>query len=184
MNIRYSQVITRNYPNAEFYATGPLYSNIVWLSTPIPKAELDEKMLFTAKGLRADEIREESIHVRMVATKLIVGTSDIHMLRTYDEKKTEAERFLHDNPDDSNIVPSNYPALNEEATRTGVTIRQLAGAVIQQYNAAAQYLNPILGEIEAIRRNKIAEIDAAQSMTELEDIAAPTWIDLSGIQMI
>lgn len=184
MDIRYSHVISRFYPNAECYSTGPLYSDIVWLSAPVSKADLDVKMLETAKNIRADAVREESVHVRTVATKLVVGTSDIYMLRTYDVKKAEADRFIQDNPADNEIDITRYNLLAQEADSTGVPLRLLAAAVVQQYQASEQYLNPILGAVEAARRNKIAEIEAAVSMDALNDIGETVWPDLTMLNPI
>ena len=184
MDIRYSHVISRFYPNAEFYSTGPLYSDIVWLSAPVPKADLDVKVLETAKSIRADEVREESVHVRTIATKLVVGTSDIYMLRTYDAKKSEADRFIQDDPADNAIDITRYTLLSQEAATTNVPLRLLAAAVVQQYQASEQNLNPVLGEIEASRRNKIAEIEAATSMEALIDIEPVVWPDLTKLKSI
>lgn len=178
MDVRYTHVITRFFPQSQHYSVGPRYEDIVWITQPLAKEVLDEKMLDVAKDMRAEVVRQESIYVRAVATKIVVGTDDLLMLRTYDEKQKEAEQFLID----GDVSKCNL--LRQEAGQTGVDLEVLANAVLDQYRLSSEILNPVLGAIEAVRRNKINDIYLAVSLDSLEDVADPVWPDLLGLQPI
>lgn len=183
--VKYSSIIARYYPNAEYYVVGTSYSDIVWLSDPIAKEDLDSKILSTLVAIKIEEIKVESIDQRSVATKLIVGTTDILMLRTYDEKRGEAIRLLSTYPNVEDVIDeSTFFLLRVESTNTGVSLRVLAEAVLEQYALSAQYLNPILGAIEAVRRNKIADIIACATIEEIYAVPNPVWPDLSFLSAI
>lgn len=173
--------LAKHFPNVEFISTGPEYKDIVWLGdTIISEQQIQEKMVETLRTERINKVREESVAVRAFATEKIVGTSDYYMLRTYDLKRSEAYRYkIATDPQDTD-----FPALYQEAMGTGVTVKQLAEAVLEQYDLSAKYLNPILGQIEAIRRSKIVELNQAVSIEELQTVSEPTWPDLSNLQMI
>lgn len=178
MDVKYTHVITRFFPQSQHYAIGPRYEDIVWITQPLDKEVLDGKMLDVAKDMRAEVVRQESIYVRAVATKLVIGTDDLLMMRTYDEKRSEAEQFLIDGD------ASKCNLLRQEAGKTGVTLELLAAAVLEQYRLSSETLNPVLGDIEAVRRNKIADIYQAESLEALDDIADPVWPNLLGLQPI
>jgi len=185
MGVKYTHVITRYFPQSQHYSVGPRYEDIVWICNPVSKEELDAKMLDVAKDMRAEVVREESIFIRSMATRLVVGTDDLHMLRTYDVKREEAEKFFKAYPsDDTGIRASDFPVLKEESSRTGVTLRQLASAVLEQYALAAVHLNPALGAIEAVRRNKIEEIYNCVTKDDLDDVVDPVWPDMTFLPAI
>lgn len=178
MDVKYTHVITRFFPKSQHYSIGPRYEDIVWITQPIEKEVLDAKMLDVAKELRAEVVRQESIYVRAVATRLVIGTDDIMMLRTYDEKRKEAEQFIQDGD------ASKCHLLRQEANKTGSSLSELAHAVMEQFGLSSQELNPTLGDIEAIRRNKIAEIYSCTSVEAVQDIADPVWPDLLNLRAI
>jgi hypothetical protein len=185
MSITYPKILAMFYPNVEYYTQGPAYSDIVWLSDAISKDDLDAKALDTVKSLRISVIKEESIVQRAFATKGIVGTNDILMLRTYDSKREEATRLLATYPNTSDVIDdSTFFLLRVESTNTGTPLRVLAEAVLEQYALSAQYLNPILGAIEAVRRNKIAEIIECTTITDVDNLVNPIWPDLSFLSAI
>lgn len=178
MDVKYTHVIARFFPQAQHYSIGPRYEDIIWITEPVEKSLLDAKVLDMAKNLRSEIVREESIYVRALATKLVIGTDDLLMMRTYDEKYKEAEQLLVDGDE------SKCNLLRQEASRTGISASDLAYAVIAQYRLSSQELNPMLGEIEAIRRNKTAEIEACVSIESLSDIEEAVWPDLTKLQAI
>lgn len=185
MDVKYTHVITRYFPQSQHYSIGTRYEDIVWICNQVSKEDLDAKMLDAAKDIRSEAVREESIFIRSLATKFIVGTDDLYMLRTYDEKRSEAERLFTKYPtEDMKFSENEFRLLKEEARRTGVTTRQLASAVLEQYDLAAEFLNPVLGDIEAVRRNIIVAIYECTTMDQLSDLADPEWPDLSFLQAI
>lgn len=183
--IKYTHVITRYFPQSQHYSIGPRFEDIVWICNPVEKHELDAKMLDVAKDMRAEVVREESIFIRSMATKLVVGTDDLHLLRTYDERLAEAKRLSAKYPtEDMKFSVNEFRVLKEEASRTGVTVRQLASAVMAQYALASEQLNPILGTMETARRNMMANIYECATMEDLIDLAEPAWPDLSFLPAI
>lgn len=183
MDVKYTHVITRFYPQSQHYAIGQRYEDIVWIHNPVSKEELDLRMLDVAKDMRAEDVRQDSIFLRSIATRLVIGTDDPFMLRTYDEKRKEAERFVRTNPYPETAQGS-YPALKGEAALTGTTVGELAVAVLEQYEMTSRELNPFLGEIEGTRRMKMAEIYDAVDMDALNDVGAPEWPDVSKLKTI
>lgn len=178
MDVKYTHVITRFFPQSQHYTIGPRYEDIVWITPAIDKTVLDDKMLEVAKSMRAEVVRQESVFVRSLATRAVIGTDDLHMLRTYDEKKREAEQLL------AGGSPADCHLLIQEAGRTSVPLEVLAYAVLEQYRLCSEELNPTLGDIEAVRRSKIAEIDSCTSVEDVSDVADAVWPDISRLRAI
>lgn len=151
----------------------------------------------------AEWVKDEAARVREEASFRVIGTSVPSMIRVYDIKKEQAQRFMAEygagstpesltystrssslSEGEQSVLKEKYPLLFEEAEGTGATLWQQCWAVLDQYRLSGLVLDPILGKIEAIRRAKIAEFMEATTEEELEDIASPVWPDISSLQAI
>lgn len=200
----YPQVLAHYFPDTEFVSYGDRYEDIVWLSeTVVNKSSLDSKLVEFLQSQYINWVRDEAKDVREEASFRVIGSSDPSMLKVYDKKKEQSLEFMarfdnNESPEtltystmssalaseDQDTLNSRYPLVFVEAEGTGVTLWQQCYAVLDQYRLSEEHLDPILGQIEVIRRNKIAEFLQAQTEAEVYSVSAPVWPDLSSLQEI
>jgi hypothetical protein len=203
-SVTYADVISEHYPNRSCIVYGNSYADIDWLGEPtIPKVDLDEKIVKTLAFKYVDYVKESADAVRADASYAVIGTSMPRMFRVYDQKKEQASLFMerYEAGQSSEVasygtlssaltttqqddLKALYPLLYIEALETTIPLWSLCWAVLDQFRLSGEILDPILGIVEAVRRNKIAEYYACLTEAEIRAVAYPVWPDLSSLQEI
>lgn len=193
--VSYVEVVAEFFPDSECVSYGERYDDIVWLKgNQVPKQELDEKLLSLLKDRYKQHIHSEADRMRSEAANRVLGTSYPTMLRVYDQKKVQAEAYvtavsisgseeersvgMFCTEMDDDLVGSlsvRYPLLFREALGTLTPLSVLCYAVLDQFNLSNLNLDPILGDIEAVRRNKIQEYSDATTQEQVRAVSEPVW---------
>ena len=202
-SLSYAEVASAYYPDSEFVAYGTTYSDIVWTSPAIPEADVTAKYLELLKIRYIEWVKDEATKLREEASYRVIGTDVPSMIRIYDIKKVQAKDFMERfdagaTPEtatystmssalsqaDQDILKDRYPLVFEEAEGTSLTLWQQCWAILDQFRLAAIVLEPILGQLEAVRRNKIQEYLLAPDIASVLAITEPVWSDIDLLQEI
>lgn len=180
-NIGYVDVISHYYPEKECYSTGFLYDNIVWMDgEPIPKDELDVKMVEFVKMHMIDVNWDTAQELRDDALYTMLGTNSMLQVRIYDEKYKAAKEYNQMVVDNGMLLSGlTIPdILQSELNETGENPYTLSTQIIQEYEYAFGELNKFYGTIEGIRRRYKKAVTQAKSLGELGGIQDPDFPSL------
>lgn len=202
--VTYAEIVAKFYPERRCIVYANDYAKIDWVdSEPVPKEELDALYITTLRERYIVLVKDEAESMRAAASYAVIGTDYPRMLLVYEKKKKEAISFMEQSAQGSQAevaaresmvsaldvnlqaqLAVRYPILSVESEGTGVSMWQLAYAVLDQFRLSEQHLDPVLGQLEVIRRNKIYEYEQAQTEEAIRSIAAPIWPQVDTLQQI
>lgn len=188
MSVPYVNIISFKWPDRECYSVGPTYAQIIWTDgkPPISEPDILAVHLEYSKEEAIDYIKDLSSVERELAELRVLGTDDPNFIKVYEEKYKAAKHFIEETA--ANRTPDTVLAgiLIAEAKGFSVTPSYLAAEIVSQHEKAFNRLMPVIGDIEAIRRTRIFQIEAAQDVQTVETLrtAAIIWPDLSSLTVI
>lgn len=188
MSVPYVNIISYKWPDRECYSVGPTYAQIIWTDgqAAIPEQDILNVHLEYAKEEAIEYIKDLSSKEREAAELKVLGTDDPNFIKVYEEKYSASKHYIEETAAGRTPDPILTGILTAEAAGFSVTEDWLAAEIVSQHEAAFNQLMPIIGDIEAIRRTRIFQIEAAPDVATVEQLrtAAIIWPDLSGLTVI